>query len=122
MGVVDMVLCASLLGASLLLNGHGAGSAADVMGSNNQSEVFDKLPTPAPTPQPPAFPPSPPAPPPSGLPCCPSQIASPEYVECCAKCAAIGFNCMISTCDCGTFSGLTGGASNKCASGDSPYR
>merc|ERR1712228_1072378 len=101
--------------------GSGAGTmSSDVMRSGNQtsemldqtSEVLDKVPTPqppAPTPQPPA-------------PCCPNQVLSQSYVDCCIKCAKTGFDCKIETCDCSTFSSLNGGSGGRCSAGGSSYR
>ena len=98
---VKMMLCVTFVLVAHLLEGCGAGGgagigAADVMNANNESSVFDKLPTPAPTvvtPAPP--PPTPvPAPPPSN--CCDGS----QYVKCCA-CAAQqpqGFSAGFSIC------------------------
>merc|ERR1712187_624510 len=77
------VLVAHLLEGCGAGGGAGIGAANVLMDANNESSVFDKVPTPAPpapTPAPP--PPTPvPAPPPSN--CCDGS----QYVKCCA-CAA----------------------------------
>merc|ERR1712084_153997 len=90
---VKMMLCVTFVLVAHLLEGCGAGGGAGIgaanvlMDANNESSVFDKVPTPAP--------PAPtPAPPPSN--CCDGS----QYMKCCA-CAAqspAGFSGGFSIC------------------------